>query len=52
LKNNFLVCYNDLLCLFFQKLRESFAENELPSRATKKKISELVGLEYEKVKEF
>lgn len=32
-----------------KKLRESFAENELPSRATKKKISELVGLEYEKV---
>ena len=37
-------------CLMFQKLRQSFAENELPSRDVKRRISELVGLEYKKVR--
>lgn len=42
--------YANLFCLMFQKLREAFAENELPSRDIKRKISEQLGLEYEKVK--
>lgn len=32
-----------------QKLRQAFAENELPSKDVKKEISGLLGLEYEKV---
>lgn len=35
-----------------QKLRQAFSENELPSRDDKRKISELVGLEYEKVNKW
>ncbi|KAK9665154.1 hypothetical protein RND81_14G093900 [Saponaria officinalis] len=35
-----------------QKLREAFAENELPSRDVKKEISDLVGLEYKKVNKW
>ncbi|CAO2821457.1 unnamed protein product [Amaranthus hypochondriacus] len=39
-------------CEALQKLRQSFAENELPSRDVKRRISELVGLEYKKVNKW
>ncbi|XP_074319972.1 pathogenesis-related homeodomain protein isoform X2 [Silene latifolia] len=35
-----------------QKLRQTFAENELPSRDVKKDISEAVGIEYAKVNKW